>query len=519
MRTHSPSDSSSDTTAPDDLDWSSLPSKASLLYAQVLQSQTLVDGTVDAAELTTLDEVAEQLGLDRRTCKQLHDELADADVNGDRVRTRESPVELARQLYEALAEDQRELVFTALVRDLARLSLTTEEAATSDEREQIVSIATLAFPDSAEDVVREAELPIIADKSAVREAMDSLRTFVAKLRPEDITSGNWFTDLLSQAVTVYTQKVDWKYFQDKYPGMPADAVVDQRIKMAMRYAAIEGGLSAGAYTGTVAATIGSLGGASPATVPAAVATIMTDVAYTTQLQLKLAWDIAVLYRVPLDMTDPDDLWKLIRVAFTIKAGEAGREAVAKAVPIVVRPLVKKLFSGGVLTAAKALPVVGKYLLQRTIIKVAIPGVGIPLAVLMNRLTTQLAGSHARSVFRDEARLVELADTLVGRTRHPHLLPWAAWLVVSADGKATDDETTLMRHLLRLLDKRYAVHEEALAKVIELDPDDVWRRVDAETDDLSDLLKAARMIAEADGSATKREEAVIEQLAARCDTAN
>ncbi len=106
--------------------------------------------------------------------------------------------------------------------------------------------------------------------------------------------------------------------------------------MAGRYAAIEGGLSVSAYTAAVSATIGSLSGASPLTVPAALTTVMVDVAFTTQLQLRLAHDIAVLYRVPLDTSDPDDLWKLLRVAFTVKSGEAVREGVVKVVPALVR---------------------------------------------------------------------------------------------------------------------------------------------------------------------------------------
>ena len=153
----------------------------------------------------------------------------------------------------------------------------------------------------------------------------------------------------AQALDSYTDKVDWRYFQERYEGVPADAIVDQRIKMAARYAAIEGGLSAGAYTAAIVATIGSLGGASPVTVPAAFATVMVDVAFITRLQLRLAYDVAVLYRVPIDLSDPDDMWKLIRVAFTIKSGEAAREGVVKVVPLMVRPLIKRFYSGSVLS--------------------------------------------------------------------------------------------------------------------------------------------------------------------------
>lgn len=258
-----------------------------------------------------------------------------------------------------------------------------------------------------------------AARAVVERERAEIREFVKELTMDEIKSGNWFTKLLSHSMSSYTTKVDWAYFQDKYKGVPADGIVDQRIKMAARYAAIEGGLSASAYTGAIAATIGSAGGASPIVVPAAVATVMVDVAYITQLQLRLAYDIAVLYRVPLDLSDPDDLWKLIRVAFTIKGGEVAREGVVKVVPVLVRPLIKRFYSRGVLAAAKGLPVVGKFLLQRTVIKVGIPLVGIPLAVLVNRYTTQITGKHARAVFRNEARVLEVAVALIERTKHPN----------------------------------------------------------------------------------------------------
>ena len=205
-----------------------------------------------------------------------------------------------------------------------------------------------------------------ADRRVVEHERAELREFVKGLSPDDIKSGGWFTKLVAQGLSAYTEKVTWQYFQEKYEGVPADGIVDQRIKMAARYAAIEGGLSASAYTVAIVATIGSLGGASPATVPAAVATFMVDLAFITQLQLRLAYDIAVLYRVPLDTSDPDDLWKLIRVAFTIKSGEFVREGVIKAVPPLMRQMIKKSYSGAVLAAARGLPFVGKQLLVRNV---------------------------------------------------------------------------------------------------------------------------------------------------------
>ncbi|MDF6046440.1 hypothetical protein LRD69_30835 [Streptomyces sp. JH14] len=354
-----------------------------------------------------------------------------------------------------------------------------------------------------------------ADRKAVEEEQAELKKFIKGLSADDIKSGNWFTKLAAHAMNSYTEKVDWQYFQDRYTGVPADVIVDQRIKMAARYAALEGGLSAGAYTATVAATIGSLGGASPATVPAAVATVMVDVAFLTQLQLRLAYDISVLYRVPLDVHDPEDLWKLIRVALTIKSGEAANKTVAKAVPVMVRPLIKRFYSKSVLAAGKALPVVGKHLLQRNVIKIGIPLVGVPLAVLMNRYTTLLAGRHAQAVFRNEARIIELAENLSKRSQHPQLMLWVAWLVIRANRKIADDEALLMRHLVRLVRERHQVVDEQLANLVDIDPAEVWQRIDAEPGDLSDVLDAADRVAAVDGDINAREKAVVSELRDRC----
>jgi len=354
-----------------------------------------------------------------------------------------------------------------------------------------------------------------ADWKVVEDERDELRKFIKGLSPDDIKSGGWFTKLVAQALSSYTGKATWEYFQERYSGVPADAIVDQRIKMAARYAALEGGLSAGAYSAAIIATLGSAGGASPITLPAAVTTLMVDVAFITQLQLRLAYDVAVLYRVPLDTSDPDDMWKLIRVAFTIKGGEFAREGVVKAVPPIMRAVIKRYYSGAVLHAAKGLPFVGKFLLQRTVIKIGIPLVGVPLSVVLNRYTTLFAGRHAQAVFRNEARVIELAEGLSKRSKHPQLMLWVAWLVIMADRKIADDEALLIRHLVRLVRDQHQVVDELLARLVDIDPAEVWRRLDAEPGDLSDILDAANRVATVDGAVNALETAIISELRDRC----
>jgi tellurite resistance protein len=354
-----------------------------------------------------------------------------------------------------------------------------------------------------------------AAREAVEKERANLKEFIKGLSPDDIKSGGWFTKLSAQALSSYTDKVTWQYFQEKYEGVPADGIVDQRVKMAARYAALEGGLSAGAYTAAIVATLGTAGGASPATVPAAIATVMVDVAFITQLQLRLAYDVAVLYRVPLDLSDPEDLWKLIRVAFTIKSGEFVREGAVKFVPAMMRPVIKNFYKGPVLAAAKGLPFVGKFLLQRNVIKIGIPAVGIPLAVGLNHYTTILAGRHAQAVFRNEARIIEVAEVLAKRSHHPQLMLRVAWLVIMADKKITNDETLLMRHLVKAVRDQHEVVDDELARLVEVEPADVWKLFEATDGDLSDIVDAAKRVAAVDGTINAHERSTISDIEDRC----
>ena len=152
--------------------------------------------------------------------------------------------------------------------------------------------------------------------------LNQAQEFAKSTSLEDIKSGEWFAKLLHLALKKYREKVNAAYFQEKYPGLPPDAIVDRRIDLAQKYAALEGGSTAAAYTAAVAATIGSHGGASPLTIPAALTAFAVDLGYTSLLQLRLAYDISLIYGKPLDYEDPEDLYDLLVLAFGIKAGEA-----------------------------------------------------------------------------------------------------------------------------------------------------------------------------------------------------
>jgi tellurite resistance protein len=112
-------------------------------------------------------------------------------------------------------------------------------------------------------------------------------------------------------------------------------------------------------------------------------------------------------------------------------------------------------------------------------------------------------------------VIELAEGLSKRSQHPQLMLWVAWLVIMADHKIADDEALLFRHLVRLVRDQHQVVDKQLAHLVEVDAAEVWRRLDAESGDLSDIVDVANRVAAADGAVNAGERAIISELQDRC----
>lgn len=359
------------------------------------------------------------------------------------------------------------------------------------------------------------------EEKNVKQEVKRIREFVSKLSMDDLKSGDWFAKLLAYSLNQYATMVDAEYFKEKYPNLPPDAIVDARIKMAANYAAIEGALSSSAYTGAVIATIGSGGGSSPLTLPASGVSFVIDLSYTSYLQLRMTHDISVLYGIPLDINDPDDTWKLVKLAFGIKAGEATGGAAMKALPAFIRPIIKKIFSGATLTAVKSLPVVGKYLLQRNIIKFAIPGISVPLTVAVNRWMTVAAGERAKILLRREAQIVEASRRIVDHAEHIETLLATLWWIINIDKTIKDEERLLLHYLTIYAEKNDDRGEEFQQFInyfksqIEIDEENLWELIKSVSiESAPKLYRAAVIAAAVDGKISKQEFELLKILAER-----
>jgi len=356
-----------------------------------------------------------------------------------------------------------------------------------------------------------------ADRTTVRKELEKLRQLARGLTPADLRSGVWLARLVSASLDSYVREADAGYFDVRYPGLTTDEIIRARIRQSSRYASLEGALSAGAYTGAVAATLGSGGSASPLTLPAAGASFVLDLLFLSHLQLRLAHDIAVLRRVPLDLSDPEDLWKLVRVAFAIKAGVAGRGAVGKGVPALVRPILAKIFSGGGAAGTRSLSVVGRHLLQRNLVKFSVPAVGVPLSMAVNRWSVTVCGRHADHVFSLEGRIADAARRMTECTSHHSELLWVLWLVIKSDALVQENERLLLKQVTALVgdvDAELAAIS-TLRSTLDVTEQQVWARLSAATEDLEALYEAGVTAAAVDGRVNVNELVTLQKLAGCC----
>lgn len=282
-------------------------------------------------------------------------------------------------------------------------------------------------------------------RGKVRSELDKLRELAQRVSMDEVRSGEWFSRLLRFSMNPYVQEVDADYFDKLYPDLSSEDRVRARVELAARYASVEGALTAGAYSGAIAATIGSRGAALPVALPSAGASFVLDLLFMSSLQLRLAYDISVILQVPLDLEDPEDVWRLIQVAFVIKEPAARWQALGRKAPRVVRATLEKMFTGDPSAAEHSLPALGRFLLQRNVIKFAIPGVGVPVSIGVNYWSAKVAGNQASAVFGREARIMQTALRITdAAVDHAELL-WVLWLIVRADGMVHEDERLLLKH--------------------------------------------------------------------------
>jgi tellurite resistance protein/uncharacterized protein (DUF697 family) len=244
-----------------------------------------------------------------------------------------------------------------------------------------------------------------AIKAGILTELAELKDTVQSFGFQAIKNGSWFSKFLQSCLSTYEKRVIEQggaaYLRGKYPGLPTDAIAGKLCELAEAYAATAGGLS-----GAIASAGVLSGGVA---MPAAITGVMAEVFYTVRLQLRLAYDLHLLYGVPLDANDPEELTRLFGVVYGVKAVEVGGLAVKKYAPEVARAQLFRLIHGNTpmiqAAASQVLgPRIAKQITQKAIIKTAVPIVGTAISAGWNYTTTRMMATRVRHGVRVSAAL-------------------------------------------------------------------------------------------------------------------
>ena len=257
------------------------------------------------------------------------------------------------------------------------------------------------------------------------------------------------------------------------------------------------------------AAIATGGLASAVALPTAIAAFALDTYYTAQVQLRLAWDLAVLYERRFELSDPEQAAVLAKVAFGLDRDCALPQVATRFAPEASRLTTRAVTTAARLATGQGLKTIGQQLVLRNLAKFAMPALGVPLCAGVNHYTTGTVGAQVKRVFRGQAHAVDMAEALTQGSTDPTILVDTILLLVQADGRVRAAEHTLMRQLL----DTYTEGGEDLAPPIAVDTADVLARI-RRTDAASGhrIYSAAIAAVALDGTLYQAEDQLLRRIA-------
>ncbi len=242
-------------------------------------------------------------------------------------------------------------------------------------------------------------------KTEITAELEQSKEISKTFSPEEFRSGDWFLRLLLLVKGSYERNVRAEHFQAKYPDLSADELADKLISVATRYAAVAGGLSGVASSADELALVATGGIAWPLFIGA----IGGEMIYLARLQMRLVLDLAVVYDLQLDPNDPEDVLMVFGYALGIAPVEALGQILQISGQAITKDAIRKYISKGTLKTIQDLgKKIGLKILQRNIIKYAIPIASIGVASTYNYTATQSIGKIAKIHFKNRQNPDEAA---------------------------------------------------------------------------------------------------------------
>ena len=349
-------------------------------------------------------------------------------------------------------------------------------------------------------------------KKQVSEELSEAQAFAKAIDIKDVKSGLWFISLLTKVAKTYDQNVRAEYFQKKHPGLTPDEIADKLIGVTVKYATIAGGIAGLSVTASEIAAFGSAG----ATTAIMITSIGGEMIYLARIQMRLVLDISVLYDLQLDPNDPEDILMVYGYALGVAPTDLIAKGLQKAAATSTQQVIKKHISKGTLKAVQEFGKrIGLKILQRTIIKYAVPIVSVAVGGAYNFIATKTIGQISKAHFKNRGKVTDELRALISRKNKYHIVfPAAVLFMAQADGKIVAKEKEFYKAVLSRLSlddyeqedfqKLLSSHENIIEAILEIE----------EISMRENLVKVMALMAVYDGELASEERELLINVAGK-----
>ncbi len=171
--------------------------------------------------------------------------------------------------------------------------------------------------------------------------------------------------------------------------------------------------------------------------------------YLAQIQMRLVLDLSVIYDLQLDAEDPEDILMIFGYALGVTPTEMLGKGLQAAARAATKGAVKKYISKDTLKAVqKFASRLGFKILQRTILKYAVPVASAAIGSSYNYVTTKSVGRIAKAHLKNRGKVTDELRILVSRKNIYDLaFPAAVMYVAQVDGYFSQKEKELYKAML------------------------------------------------------------------------
>jgi len=245
-------------------------------------------------------------------------------------------------------------------------------------------------------------------KSSLKEQIKQTKNEVEEIGGwEAFRDGTWLIKLIQKSFKNLYENSDPDFFKKKYPGFNDEKIADKITMVTARNAALLGAVvGATVSTDEIFAILTGFeaGFGAPANIAIAFLSIASEAVLLMRMQLTLVAHLAKLYEVSLQPDDPEDILTIL--AFAVggsaadQAGRIGMKIGGKMTEKLIRETIKK----DVLKSIQRLSMkLGIKILQRTIIKYAVPVVSMGIGSGWNYTSTIVVSKVAKKHFAERRK--------------------------------------------------------------------------------------------------------------------